>query len=114
MARFRQVTRTVEYTIADIMAVNTDTKEVTTESVTLSGTFDTNEKLLKEAQSLLPENLKGVSVENAEVQEKTFCMPESRFIQDAMALPVGKKALTKKDFEEYYAEQYDGTEEVTE
>lgn len=114
MARFRQVTRTVEYTVASIMCVNVETKEVLTEEVTLSGTFDDNAKLLKESKSAIPENLTPVSVESATVQEKTFCMPESMFIKTAMVLPVGKKTLTKKDYERYYSEELEGDEEEVE
>lgn len=111
MGRFRQVTRTVEYTVATIMCVDITTKEVTSEDVTISGTFDDDNKLIREAKSVLPEHLTPVSVENVSVQEKTFCMPESMFIKSAMVLPIGKKTLTKKDYERYYSEELEGDDE---
>lgn len=111
MARFRQVTRTIEYTEATLMVVNTDLQTVENVEVELSGTFDNDDKLLKFAQETVAEgNQKFVSVISATVTEKTFCMPETMFIAQSMPLPVGKKALTKKDFEEYYHEEYDGEE----
>jgi hypothetical protein len=61
---------------------------------------------------VLPEHLTPVSVETATVQEKTFCMPESMFIKSAMVLPVGKKSLTKKDYERYYSEELEGEEDT--
>lgn len=111
MARFRQVTRTIEYTEATVMAVNTATSTVENVDIELSGTYDSDEKLLKAAQSeCSSDDIKYVSVIDARVSEKTFCMPESMFIQNAMPLPVGKKLLTKKDFENYYNEVLDGDE----
>lgn len=113
MARFRQVTRTIEFTKASIMAVNTTDESVSTVEVQLSGTFDSNEKLLKAAQDSLEDGLTAVHVKSAEVLEKTFCMPETMFIENAMPLPIGKKTLKKADFEAYYAETFEGDDEPT-
>lgn len=113
MARFRQVSRTVEYTEALVMCVNVSTQTVTHEAVTLSGTYDTPEKLLKAANEVLSKELKPVSVEEANVLEKTFCMPESYFIEHSMPLPVGKKQFCKADFEEFYNTSIEGDEDPT-
>lgn len=110
MARFRQVTRTIQYTEAELMVVDTSSATVSNVELELSGTFDSDDKLIKASQESLPENNKAVSVVSAKVLEKTFCMPESRFISQAMPLPVGKKSLTKADFENFYNEEYDGEE----
>lgn len=109
MARFRQVTRTIEYTEAVLMTVNTDLQTVENIEVELSGTFENDDKLLKFAQETVAEDKqKFVSVVSAKVTEKTFCMPETMFIAQSMPLPVGKKCLTKKDFEDFYNEEYEG------
>ena len=111
MGRFKQVTRTVEYTEADIMVVNTETQKVESKTVTLSGTFTDVNKLLKVAGEEIAEPLKAVAINSSRVQEKTFCMPETMFIKNAMPLPIGKKSLTAKDFEEYYSQDFDEDEE---
>ena len=114
MGRFRQVSRTVEYTEAVIMAVDIATQKVEHITVTLSGTFDTNEKLLKSANEQLEAGKKGVAVELAEVQEKTFAMPETMFIEQAMPVPIGKRSLNKADFEAFYHENLEGDDEELE
>lgn len=110
MGRFRQVTRTVEYTVAQVMVVDTTTQQVDTIEISVSDTYTSKDKLLKEVSKQVSEPLKAVSIVNSTVEEKTFCMPETMFIRDAMPLPIGKKALTQADFEEYYSsksEEYD-------
>lgn len=111
MARFRQVTRSIQYTEATVMVVDTVSSIVENVSHEVSGTFDNDEKLLKAVQESLDSTHKAVSVISAKVLEKTFCMPETMFIASAMPLPIGKKSLTKADFETFYNEQYDGEDE---
>lgn len=111
MARFKQVTRTIAYTVADVMCVNIETSEVSTQTVTVSGEMENNDKLLVAASKLIPDNLKAVAIKSAVQGEDTYCMPEEKFMEWSMVLPKGKKSLKRSDFEKFYKEQFEGEDE---
>lgn len=103
MAKFRQITRTIEYTEATIMCVNIETQQISNVKVVLSLTYETPEKVLREAEKVIQLPLKAVSVVSTKVIEKLYGMPETMFIKLAMPIEEGKNGATKEEYTKYFA-----------
>lgn len=103
MAKFRQITRTIEYTEATIMCVNIETQQISNAKVVLSLTYETPEKVLREAEKVIQLPLKAVSVVSTKVIEKLYGMPETMFIKLAMPIAEGKNGATKEEYTKYFA-----------
>ena len=88
MARERMVTRTVEFTEAEVMCVNVNTADVAIRHFIVTGTFDNNEKLMKSLKKAYEtEEVKLVNLQNSRVTEQLYGMTEEMFIQMATILP---------------------------
>lgn len=107
MAKFRQITRTIEYTEAVIMCVNIESQQISNVKVVLSLTYETPEKVLKEAEKVIQLPLKAVSVVSTKVIEKLYGMPETMFIKLAMPIEEGKNGATKEEYTKYFAPKTD-------
>lgn len=103
MAKFRQITRTIEYTEATIMCVNIESQQISNVKVVLSLTYETPEKVLREAEKVIQLPLKAVSVVSTKVIEKLYGMPETMFIKLAMPIADGKNGATKEEYSKYFA-----------
>ena len=103
MAKFRQITRTIEYTEAVIMCVNIESQQISNVKVVLSLTYETPEKVLREAEKVIQLPLKAVSVVSTRVIEKLYGMPETMFIKLAMPIAEGKNGATKEEYSKYFA-----------
>lgn len=103
MAKFRQITRTIEYTEAVIMCVNIESQQISNVKVVLSLTYETPEKVLREAEKVIQLPLKAVSVVSTKVIEKLYGMPETMFIKLAMPIAEGKNGATKEEYTKYFA-----------
>ena len=102
MAKFRQITRTIEYTEAVIMCVNIESQQISNVKVVLSLTYETPEKVLREAEKVIQLPLKAVSVVSTKVIEKLYGMPETMFIKLAMPIAEGKNGATKEEYSKYF------------
>lgn len=88
MARERMVTRTVDLTIAEVMAVDTETAEVNIIRCELGGGFADKTAILKYAKRLYDtDTFKCVAVNNISTKEVLYGMTESEFIKLAKVLP---------------------------
>lgn len=88
MARTRMVTRTVTYTVATVLCLNTETAEPYNDTISLSGTFKDEKSILKQCKKLLENDTVSVAkVVDVRVAEKLFGMPEQEFISHAKELP---------------------------
>lgn len=90
MARVPMVTRTIITTNANILCVNTATKEVSEVSVTLPRTYKDEEEILKAIKKLnvsLGENNKPISVVGYETAETLYGLTEAKFVEVAEILP---------------------------
>lgn len=88
MARIRMVTRTVEVTTATIMGLDTETAEVKICDYDVSGSFDSNDELLKTIKKVHETpTFKIVTVTVATTKSVLYGMPESDFIRLAEILP---------------------------
>ena len=86
----KMVTRTIEETAATVMAINIDTAEVRNIDLTIPGTFDTTEDILKAAKKQESATVKYVKVVAVDVHTFLYGMPESVFIKYATILPPRK------------------------
>ena len=87
MARKRMVTRTVEQTTAQVMALDVTTAEVQVCTYNIGGKY-TNEELLKKLQNLFQtDTLKLVHIESQTCNEVLLGMDEEEFIRLAKVLP---------------------------
>ena len=88
MARERMVTRTVEFTEAEVMCVNVNTVDVAIRHFIVTGTFENSEKLMKALKKAHEtEEIKLVNLQESRVTEQLYGMPEELFIQMAQVLP---------------------------
>lgn len=88
MARERQVTRTIEYTVATTMCLNTDKAEVTTDKLTLTGTFDNEADIMKALlKTYATDSYKPVKILEIGVSEVLMGMSELDFIKYAHIIP---------------------------
>lgn len=91
MARERMVTRTVSFTECKFMAMVVSTASVVTDTVKVSGVFDSNEDILKAVKkSYETADYKPTVVVSSEVKEILYGMPEEDFIRLAKELPPRK------------------------
>ena len=88
MARKRMVTRTINFTKADVMTVDITTAQVLTQEYRISGTYDTENDLLKVLKKAYETDFtKLVKIEHFENEEILFGMEESKFMELAEVLP---------------------------
>ena len=88
MARQSMITRTIQYTVATILCVNTTNGETTNETIKLPGVYKGDKHIIKAAEKILTtETCKPVHVVTATVGENLYGMPESQFIELATELP---------------------------
>lgn len=88
MARERMVTRTVVYTVATVLCLNTETAEPYNDTISLSGTFKDEKAILKKCKKLLENDTVSVAkVVDVRVAEKLFGMSEQEFMSHAKELP---------------------------
>ena len=88
MARRRMVTRTINFTVAEVMTVNVNTAEVLTTEYRVNGTFEDESALLKALKKLYETDfLKLVKVDNWHDTEVLFGMDETKFMELAEVLP---------------------------
>ena len=88
MARERMVTRTVELTIAEVMCLDTKTAEVSIKSFEIGGGLTDEKAILKAVKKLHEtDTFKCVSLQDINVQEILYGMPEVEFIKYAKVLP---------------------------
>ena len=91
-----RITRTVTGTRATVIAVNTTTLSAEKKDLTISGTFDNNEKLLKALKKLYDNDAMVISaVLSAEKFEELYGLDEAIFMQYAVKLD----AKTRKPIE---------------
>ena len=82
------VTRTVQYTVATVLALNTDTAEPFNETLHLSGIFKDTKAILKACKKLLDSDTVSVAkVVDVTTEEKLFGMSEQDFLMYAKELP---------------------------
>lgn len=87
MARKRMVTRTIEQTTAQVMALDVTTVEVQVKSYSIGGRFN-DEELLKKLKKLYEtDTLKLVHIESQTCEEVLLGMDEEDFIRLAQVLP---------------------------
>lgn len=88
MARERMVTRTVEFTDAEVMCVNVNTADVAIRRFIVTGTYENSEKLMKALKKTYEtEEIKLVNLQDSRVTEQLYGMTEEMFIQMATILP---------------------------
>ena len=89
------ITRTVVGTKATVIAVNTMTLSAEKKVVTIAGTFDSNEKLLKALKKLHDNDTEVISaVLSADKFEELYGLDESIFMQYAVKLdPKTRKSI---------------------
>ena len=96
MARERMVTRSIKGTKAQVMVVNIESGETSTQDVTLSTTYKTGEKLFKAIEKVVSVNpsMKAVHVISSTEIESLYGMPEQDFMEHAVRLdPITRKAV---------------------
>ena len=87
MARKRMITRTVEQTTANVMALDVTTAEVKVCTYDIGGQYN-DEELLKKLQKLFQtDTLKMVHIESQTCKEVLLGMEEEDFIRLAKVLP---------------------------
>ena len=88
MARQRMVTRTIEFTVAEIMTINVNTCEVLVTEYRVNGLYETEKDVLKAMQKQFESDcLKLVKVDNWHTESVLFGMLESKFMELAEVLP---------------------------
>ena len=91
MARTRMVTRTVNITICEVMAVTVSKAAVSTDTLRLSGIFTDTAVALKECKKLYEtDDYKPTAIVNMTTEEVLYGMTEEMFIQMAEILPPRK------------------------
>lgn len=97
MAREIMVTRTIKTTVAQMLCVNTESKQTEIVNVDLPRTYEKQEDIVKFCNKHYDgkkegwENLKAVSVIDTVIKESLYGMPESEFIAKATILPPRSK-----------------------
>lgn len=88
MARERMVTRTVNVTTVEVMALNVLTADVTYPVYELSGMYETQDMALKAVQKMFDTSeLKHVTINHMVEREVLYGMSEVEFIKLAKILP---------------------------
>lgn len=97
MARERMVTRTVEVSTIEVMCLNVETCEVSTQNFELSGYYDDFNVALKSVRKLYEtDKFKVVTVQNITVKEVLYGMPEIDFIRMAKVLDPETRKIAKE------------------
>lgn len=107
MARKRMVTRTVTETKAEVQIVVIDKSEITTINHTLTGTYESDDKILNLVKKAVETpNLKVLQLISKTTEEKCYGMLETEFIKVAQELdPATRKALEIEEASEETAEE---------
>ena len=88
MARERMITRTVEFTEAEVMCVNVNAADVAIRTFIVTGTYENSEKLMKALKKAYEtDEFKLVNLQDVRVTEQLYGMTEEMFIQMATILP---------------------------
>lgn len=88
MAKMRMVTRTVKVTKVNVMCLDIEKGEAFNECATISGVFDSSEKLLKACKAALDTDTeKAVAIVEKKEIEQLYGMSEQEFINIAKLLP---------------------------
>ena len=106
-----RITRTVVGTKATVIAVNTMTLSAEKKDLTIAGTFDSNEKLLKALKKLYDNGTEVIStVLSADKFEELYGLDEAIFMKYALKLDVKtrKPIETEKSQTEPQTEPQDG------
>lgn len=91
MARIRMVTRTVNVTNCEVMALTISNASVSTDILKISGTFDNKEDALKAVKKQYETaDYKPTAIISMTVSEILYGMPEDKFIELAEILPPRK------------------------
>lgn len=100
MARVRMVTRSVSITNCEVMCLTISTAAVSTDTLKISGTFDSKEEALKVVKKQYETaDYKPTAIINMQESEILYGMPEEKFIELAQILPP-RKVYTKEAEEE--------------
>lgn len=97
MARKRMVTRTIIQTTAEVMCLNVTTAEVTVNTYTVGGSYDSDSALKVLKPLYETDELKLVAVQDYHEEELLLGMDEEEFIRLAKVLP--PRTNTGKDVE---------------
>lgn len=91
MARIRMITRTVNVTYCEVMALTISTASVSTDTLEITGTFDAKEDALKAIKKQYETaDYKPTAIISMAVSEILYGMPEDKFIELAEILPPRK------------------------
>lgn len=95
MAREKMITRTIDYTRATVLCMDTETCEVSRETLVITGKETDCEALLAPLQhKYQTDTFKLVKVEDCETFEKLYGMSENFFMENAIELdPETRKPL---------------------
>lgn len=100
MARVRMVTRTINVTVAEVMAVNTTSCEVSIKELELTGETFTEEKALKELKKLYEtDELKLVAIQKLDVREEMYGLKEVDFLKVATKLDPSTRKMIETETE---------------
>ena len=100
MARKRMVTRTIISTVATCMCVNVEQGECINVTVEVTGTYTSEEKLLKAIKSTHESStVKFVQVVEQHEKETLYGMEEQKFIEQAEILPPRPQKETESEAE---------------
>lgn len=87
MKKERMITRTIKFTVGDMIIFNSETMETVTRNFKISGEIDSKTllKMLRKTIETETETVAGVI--NVKVEEQLFGMPETEFMEHAVILP---------------------------
>lgn len=92
MARQPWVTRTIQTTKAKVLCLDLVEEKPFTKEVILPRTYKDEKAMLKKIEPMVnSDTIKVVHVQNAEVEETLYGMPEQEFIAAAKILPPREK-----------------------
>lgn len=100
MARVPMITRTVNTTEATVLCVNIVEGEPFNKTVTVSGVYDDDKKLMKEVSKLIDNDTeKAVHIVKVETKETLYGMTVAQFIANAEILPPRTATETETETE---------------
>ena len=98
MPRKRIVSRTVEGTLVNFIALNKVTNETYTDTMHLYGKFSSMSKALRELKKIFDDNDRvALYIVSAEPFYKRFGMDESKFLDMAEELPLLPSSTTEEE-----------------
>ena len=88
MSRVRMVTRTIDFTVANVMTLNVNTCEVSVNEYRINGVYNNEKEVLKNMQKCFETDcLKLVKIDSFHTESVLFGMKESIFMELAEVLP---------------------------